>query len=235
MFLHPIIKASQSTTDSHQHHLKDREPNYQTNIKTMKSFAAALALASAVTASSLLARQDNGCIRDTVATPSTADIQNSIEQWNTDVVAVNDFLNSALGLDSQTLGTKATAALANAKDEPCQLQTLANDANFDGFATDAFTCAVGDLQVVFGDHVITNLNTIISDPTNTAAVHAAVQDINFFRCCNVLPDADILWTDAAEEATLFGQVPTTAQRPDACSSIDCSGVTGCITKDNGSF
>jgi hypothetical protein len=201
----------------------------------MKSFAATLALASVVTASSLLARQDNGCIRDTVATPSTADIQNSIEQWNTDVVAVNDFLNSALGLDSQTLGTKASAALANAKDEPCQLQTLANDGSIDGFATDAFTCAVGDLQVVFGDKVIDNLNIIISDPTDSTAVHTAVQDINFFRCCNVLPDADILWTDAAEEAGLFGQVPTTAPRPDACSSVDCSLVVECNTKDNGGF
>lgn len=199
----------------------------------MKSFAATLALASAVAASSLLARQDKGCIIDTVTTPSSSDVQKSIVQWNVDVVAVNSFLNTALSLDSQDLGTMANAALANAKDEPCQLGTLTNDGNGNSFgAIAAFACAVADLGVVFGDHVITNLNTIIADPSDTTAVHAAVQDINFFRCCNVLPDADILWKDAAEEDGTLGPVPTTAPRPDACSSIDCSGVTECNTKDN---
>lgn len=154
-------------------------PIPKSNQPTMKSFTATLALASAATASSLLTRQDNGCILNTQTTD--INVQSSIVQWNSDVVAVNQFLNVALGLSSQDLGTQASDALIFASDEPCQLATLSNDANTDGFATDAFTCAVGDLEAVFGDHVITNLKTIISDPADTAAVHAAVQDINFFR------------------------------------------------------
>jgi len=145
----------------------------------MKSFAATLTLVSAATANSLLARQDNTCILNTQT--DNIDVGSSINQWNADVNAVNSFLNAALGLDSQDLGTQASAALLSAQDEPCQLATLSNDANTIGFATDAFTCAVGDLEAVFGDHVITNLKTIISDPTDTTAVHAAVTDINFFR------------------------------------------------------
>jgi hypothetical protein len=148
----------------------------------MKSFAATLALVSAATASSLLARQDNTCILNTVTTPSQSDVQNSIVQWNADVVAVNSFLNVALSLDSDDLGTQAAAALLNAQDEPCQLGTLTNDGNIDGFGTvDAFACAVSDLNVVFGPHVIDNLKTIIQTPTDTAGAHAAVNDINFFR------------------------------------------------------
>ena len=147
----------------------------------MKSFIATLALASAATASSLLARQDLPCMLDTVTTPSQSDVQASIVQWNADVFAVNTFLNIALTLDSADLGTNASAALLFAQDEPCQLGTLTNDGNIDGFATDAFTCAVDDLNAVFGDHVIANLKTIIQNPTDTAGAHAAVADINFFR------------------------------------------------------
>ena len=152
-----------------------------------------------------------------------------------DVNAVNGFLSEALSLDSDTLKTKAYAALLNAQDEPCQLGTLNNFGSSDGFATDAFTCATTDLGLVFGDHVITNLNTIINNPTDTSGVHAVVTDINFFRCCNVLPDADLLWLDSAGESGLVGTAATIAGRPDACSSIDCSGVGSCRAKDNGSF
>ena len=147
----------------------------------MKSFIATLALASAATASSLLARQDLPCMLDTVTTPSQSDVQASIVQWNADVFAVNTFLNIALTLDSADLGTNASAALLFAQDEPCQLGTLTNDGNIDWFATDAFTCAVSDLGVVFGPHVIDNLKKIIQFPTDTTGAHAAVADINFFR------------------------------------------------------
>lgn len=147
----------------------------------MKSLFATLALASATAAITLQTRQTDKCILDTVTTPSQNDVQNSINQWNADVVAVNSFLNVALSLDSDDLGTQAASALLNAQDEPCQLQTLTNDGNIDGFATDAFTCAVADLNAVFSDHVIANLNIIIGAPTDTAGAHAAVADINFFR------------------------------------------------------
>jgi hypothetical protein len=148
----------------------------------MKSFIATLALASLATASSLLARQDLPCILDSVTTPSASDVQASIVQWNADVVAVNSFLNIALSLDSDALGSQAASALLYAQDEPCQLATLTNDGNIDGFGTvDAFACAVSDLGVVFGPHVIDNLKTIIGNSSDTVGAHAAVADINLFR------------------------------------------------------
>lgn len=55
------------------------------------------------------------------------------------------------------------------------------------------------------------------------------------RCCNVLPDATILWTDAAEEDGVGNIVNKVAPLPNACATIDCSGVTECNTKDNGGF
>jgi hypothetical protein len=224
----------------------------------MKSLLAALALASTATASSLLtARQNLPCILDTVTTPSQSDVQASIVQWNADVFAVNTFLNIALTLDSDDLASQAATALLSAQDEPCQLATLSNDANIDGFATDAFTCAVSDLGNVFGPHVIDNLNKIIQFPTDTVGAHAAVNDINFFRksflsrpfgrspvlqfflttsgCCHVLPDATILWTDAAEEDGVGDVVNKVAPLENACASISCSGVTECNTLDNGGF
>jgi hypothetical protein len=148
----------------------------------MKSSIATLALASTATASSLLTpRQTLPCILNTVTTPSQSDVQASIVQWNADVFAVNTFLNIALTLDADDLASQAATALLFAQDEPCQLATLSNDANIDGFATDAFTCAVSDLGDVFGPHVIDNLNKIIQFPTDTVGAHAAVDDINFFR------------------------------------------------------
>jgi hypothetical protein len=147
----------------------------------MKSILATLALASTATASLLLARQNLPCILDTVTTPSQSDVQASIVQWNADVFAVNTFLNIALTLDADDLGSQAATALLFAQDEPCQLATLSNDANIDGFATDAFTCAVNDLGAVFGPHVIDNLNTIIGNSSDMVGAHAAVDDINFFR------------------------------------------------------
>jgi hypothetical protein len=147
----------------------------------MKSILATLFLASTATASSLLARQNLPCILDTVTTPSQSDVQASIVQWNADVFAVNTFLNIALTLDADDLGSQAATALLFAQDEPCQLATLSNDANIDGFATDAFTCAVNDLGAVFGPHVINNLNTIIGNSSDMVGAHAAVDDINFFR------------------------------------------------------
>jgi len=206
----------------------------------MKSFTAITAIALATSAiarpdNKLRTRQSDTCIVDTTSTGNPSDIQASINQWNNDVNAVNSFLNTALSLDSGSLGSAASSALLNAQDEPCQLATLSSAGASDGSATDAFTCAVSDLEAVFGDHVITNLNTIISNPSDTAAVHAAVGDINFFRCCNVLPDADLLWLDSAADNGLVGTVPITAGRPDACSSTDCSSVSSCRAKDNGSF
>ena len=202
----------------------------------MKSFAVALALVSVAAANLLHVRQDNQCQLNTVDNPSTADIQASIIQWDADVVAVNNFLNTALSIaDPLELNQEASRVILNAQDEPCQLGTLSNAANNDGFATAALTCAVNDLNLVFKDHVITNLQTIIKHSDDTTGVHNAINDINFFRCCNVLKDADLLWTDAVLDQNLPSDVPTFAPRPDACQTIDCSAVGQCDLLDNGDF
>jgi len=103
---------------------------------------------------------------------------------------VNDFLNSVSDIinDSDTLLSQAQIALTSASDEPCQLMTLASQPDLTGSGIAAFDCAVSDLMGVFDLHVIQNLMTVISDPTNTGAAQSAVHDINAFRCCNILPD-----------------------------------------------
>ncbi|KAK4952977.1 hypothetical protein LTR10_008682 [Elasticomyces elasticus] len=188
----------------------------------MKSFTAistiALAVAAAARPSSgMLARQADTCILDTNTKPVNSQIGASIQQWNDDVNFVNAFLDEAAGFSPDDLHDAADNAFARALDEPCQLGTLTAVVNG---ASGASLCATQDLSSIFGDHVITNLKNIIANPTDTATVNAAIQDINKFRCCSVLPDASILWADAAKLAGLSG-LPTTAQLPQACSTITC--------------
>ena len=205
----------------------------------MKSFttAAMLGLAAMAAASPLsrAAKRQTGCIVQTVTNPSQTDVENSINQWNDDVVTVNNFLNNAgtlIGGNSSALVAAAQVALTSATDEPCQLMTLASQPDFaDGPA--AFTCAVQDLMNVFQTHVLDNLNTIIADPSDTSSVQAAVQDINNFRCCNVLGDASILWQDSAEDNGIADVVNVVAPFENACSSIGCTNA--CSQEDNGSF
>lgn len=167
------------------------------------------------------------CILDTVVAPvSTDQVKASILQWNDDVNNVNSFLNQvAAGTltphDPDTLLTATKAAFVSASDEPCQLTTLGNNAGTVG-VDPAFACAQTDLGNVFGPHVLDNLNKICNDPGNVDTVTAAVQDINNFRCCNVLPDASILWLESAEGDGLANDVPTVAAVEDACSSITCT-------------
>ncbi|KAK3050271.1 hypothetical protein LTR09_008420 [Extremus antarcticus] len=206
----------------------------------MKSFTSAAvlglaALASASPRSQSKRQTQPGCIVDTVVGASTDQVAASINQWFADVNTVNSFLNDAPGLisDPGTLLQRASAALVNAADEPCQLMTLTSTSDLGSDVTDAFECAGQDLMRVFGDHVITNLNTIIASPNNTVAVQSAVDDINAFRCCNVLSDASILWQDNAADNGLAGSVPISAPQEDACASITCT--QACTGLDNGSF
>ena len=197
--------------------------------------ASALLVLSALTSASPVKRQ-NTCIVQTVMNPSTEDVRSSITQWNTDVITVNNFLNNADSLiaanDPDALVSAAMTALNNAQDEPCQLMTLASQPDF-STGPAAFTCSVQDLMNVFGTHVLDNLMTIIATPDDTDSVQMAVDDINAFRCCNVLPDAEILWLDSAADNGIADQVPISAQRENACSSIGCTPF--CRTQDNGSF
>ncbi|KAK4550305.1 hypothetical protein LTR36_003272 [Oleoguttula mirabilis] len=211
----------------------------------MKSFTAALvlALAAAATAapSSRLRsakRQSGTCLLDTVSNnPSVQDIENAINQWNDDVNTVNAYLNDFGNLAGPDAIVSATQqVLLSAQDEPCQFATLTSNSDFvGGSVTAAFDCANTDLGLVFKEHVLDNLNTIIQNPSDPPTFNAAVGDINFFRCCNVLPDADILWRDSAEDNGLGLSVNTVAGRPDACASIDCTGIDDCKALDNGAF
>jgi hypothetical protein len=205
----------------------------------MKSFtsAAVLGLAAAASAhpSSRLGRRQDTCIVDTVTGTNDPNVvAASINQWFQDVITVNNFLNTAASITDPTeLQSAAQAALVNAQDEPCQLATLTSTSDLGSDVTPAFQCAGQDLMRVFGDHVITNLNNIIADPSNTELVTDAIQDINDFRCCNVLSDASILWLDNAADNGLVGTVPTQAPPEDACSSIGCT--QSCTALDNGVF
>ncbi|SMR48866.1 unnamed protein product [Zymoseptoria tritici ST99CH_1E4] len=200
---------------------------------TTAVLAIALAASTTLAAPSQAKRQTAPCMLNTVNNPSTNQVASSINQWNADVDAVNTFLNTALTLPVSELGAAAQNAFNFAQDEPCQLMTLAS---VPAIGTAAFTCAVSDLTNIFKPRVLDNLQSIINKPTDTAAVHAAVNDINLIRCCNVLPDATILWTDTAEDSGIGGTVQTVANRENACATVDCSAQTPvCASMDNGSF
>lgn len=193
----------------------------------------------------------------TVAVPVQSDVQAAIHDWNNDVVTVNNFLNTVHDQlsDLSTLATNAQNIVDNfAKDEPNQLQTLANWFNQSAqpdVPTDAFNCAFDDLatgQVLNGETfnfatlVIKQFTDFIipdAQAGNADFVTAQVDEVNSYRCCNVLPDLDILWKDAAISAGFAeADVPFSPARPDACPSIDCSttlGASDCGAKDNGRF
>ncbi|KAK3075942.1 hypothetical protein LTR53_000246 [Teratosphaeriaceae sp. CCFEE 6253] len=204
----------------------------------MKSFTAiaAITLVAAVTArpsSRLVARQGSACILATEGNPATPQIAASINQWSADVNAFNDFLNQAYYLDPASLKSAASALFPNVEDESCQLGTLSG---FLSGVSDAATCALGDLPNIYSTLEWT-LNQLIADPTDNTNVQNSLEDINAYRCCNVLPDIDILWADAAGMAGIKGQVPAVAGRENLCAEIDCSAYEGldgtkCASKDN---
>ena len=124
-----------------------------------------------------------------------------------------------------------------AEDEPCQLQTLTNAVKGTDFDTAAFDCAIADLGAVFGGFVLNNLGDIVTFNGALDTATKAVSNINNIRCCNVLPDVDLLWLDASDQAGLSGQVPITAPRESACSNIACPAqgfpASNCRADDNG--
>jgi hypothetical protein len=78
-----------------------------------------------------------------------------------------------------------------------------------------------------------SLGFFFSCPTPTFVSIRA--DQTTLRCCHVLPDATILWTDAAEEDGVGNLVNKVAPLENACAAISCAGVTECNTLDNGDF
>ncbi|KAI4841846.1 hypothetical protein E4T44_07651 [Aureobasidium sp. EXF-8845] len=178
------------------------------------------------------------CMVDSVTNnPSQADAKAAIDQWNIDVNTVNAFLNQASGLTHGMEIQNATMqTLLFAQDEPCQLKTLISNSDFVGGGTDAFNCAAMDLMTVFDTHVLQNLRSIIMMPTDGDVINHAINDINTFRCCNVLPDAKILWLDSATDNGIANEVNTTPGLEDACASINCATVStaaNCTSLNNG--
>jgi hypothetical protein len=193
-----------------------------------------------------------------VDVPTSTDVQNAILDWNTDVEIVNGFLDSAMGLldDLPSLTTAAQSAANFAADEPNQLKTLKNwfngDSNNPHAAPDAFICATNDLDpgvqqvsglFSFQTLVLDVFQNIITDAQQRSAqeVQNQLDVVNTYRCCNVLPDLDIIWGDSASSANLVTQTPsiqgvsTSPARPNTCIPIMCSGVLGasnCSTENN---
>ena len=178
------------------------------------------------------------CMLDSVTSnPSSADAKAAIDQWNTDVNTVNAFLNQASGLAlGMEIQNATMQTLLFAQDEPCQLKTLISNSDFVGGGTDAFNCAAMDLMMVFDTHVLDNLRSIIMMPMDSDVIDHAINDINNFRCCNVLPDANILWLDSATDNGISDQVNFTPGLEDACAHIDCSTLStaaNCTSLNNG--
>ncbi|KAI5196455.1 hypothetical protein E4T39_07778 [Aureobasidium subglaciale] len=206
---------------------------------TVLAFAASITAVAAGPNGKYRRQAADACMLDSVTdNPSADDAKAAIDQWNIDVNTVNAFLNEASGLAHGTEIQNATMqTLLFAQDEPCQLKTLISNSDFAGGDTDAFNCASMDLMMVFDTHVLQNLKSIIMMPSDADVIAHAISDINTFRCCNVLPDANILWLDSATDNGISDQVNFTPALEDACASIDCSTVAtaaNCTSLNNGS-
>ncbi|KAK7961623.1 uncharacterized protein PG986_002448 [Apiospora aurea] len=140
---------------------------------------------------------------------STNDVRGAIRDWLADVNAVNSFVDKAPNVSS----SQASQALQFAQREPGDLMVLSRICGVSG----RYTAAVADLNNVFGG-VLTNLQSIVNNPKTAPT---AVANINKIRCCNVLPDLDVLWREAAQRYRIQGQVQTTVPRPRACASAKC--------------
>lgn len=170
------------------------------------------------------------CTLSTVATPSQADIANAIDKWQTDIDTINNFLVTAIEFfgytDFNAMRLAAEQGYSVAVDEPCQFQTLQNALNVNPNAPyyADYQCAMMDLGKVFGQQVLGNLNSTIYDPTS---FDTFLTRINDFRCCNVLPDVQILFNLADAINPGASPQPTNTNGlvvpiPDTCSLVDCS-------------
>ncbi|KAK8133269.1 hypothetical protein PG999_001442 [Apiospora kogelbergensis] len=166
--------------------------------------AASTALAAP---SSLLPPRQAAC--DQRQQPSEAEATGALRDWLAAVNTINAFVDNAARASSSA----AAHALQFAKHEPNDLKVLSRVCG----VSDAYTRAVRDLGQVFGA-VLTNLQAVVDRP---AAAPAAAATINRVRCCNVLPDLDVLWLEAAGAYGVVGQVQTDVPRPGACAAVQC--------------
>lgn len=180
----------------------------------MKSFIAVslfALLSSTVLTAPTTKRQSSG-------DPSTEAVEDAINTWNVDVDGVNNFLNNAPSLTCTALQQAAQTALELASNEPTQLNVLASITDFSD--DQQYEGAVLNLQEVFGN-VPTSLQNIVNNPNDAQSVATQLQQINGVRCCNVLPDLDILWQDAADDYGISNLVNTVVPRPNACATTAC--------------
>lgn len=150
--------------------------------------------------------------------PSTQAVEDAINTWNVDVDGVNDFLNNAPSLTGEALQQAAQIALELASNEPTQLGVLASITDFSN--DQQYEGAVLNLQEIFGN-VPSSLQNIVNNPNDAQSVATQLQQINGARCCNVLPDLDILWQDAADDYGISNIVNTAVPRPNACATTFC--------------
>jgi hypothetical protein len=139
----------------------------------------------------------------------------AIDSWNSDVAMVNAFLNTP-PTTGASYGNFASFTLGFAQDEPNELSILSM---ITGLSTDA-TNAIQNLMEVFGG-VLTNLQDIINNQNDLDVINTDISNINHIRCCNVLPDLDILWTAAADDEGVSNLVNLVVPRPNACATIVC--------------
>lgn len=152
--------------------------------------------------------------------PSTGAVQNAINSWFNDVVAVNAFLNNPPAPGSAGLAPAAQQTLASANDEPVELGILASICELNSPGVPDYQGAVNTLMSVFPD-VPARLQDIVNNAGDAATVHADIDGINHDRCCFVLPSVDTLFVNAASDYGLVGTVPISVPRPNACASISC--------------
>jgi hypothetical protein len=228
---------------------------------TTTSIYALFATALATTEPNRVQKRNNLA---SVAVPVPTDVANAINEWEIDVNTVNSFLqNAAVMLDDlPELATGAGDALnLFAAEEPNQLGTLVNwfaatNPNNPDVPSDAFNCATNDLAngttsagttFNFKNLVENVFSDIVDDAQagNRDGVSNLLDIVNRYRCCNVLPDLDIIWRDSAISANLAlktdtsdGGVSFSPSRYAACSAIDCSTVENhstCASLDNEGF
>jgi hypothetical protein len=147
--------------------------------------------------------------------PSQGQVVAAINSWNSDVAMVNNFLDTppTTGIDYANF---ASFTLGFAIDEPNKLTTLAS---IPALSTNA-TNAVKDLKAVFGQ-VLTNLQDIINNQNDLTVINQDIANINQVRCCNVLPDLDVLWKAAADAEGVSNLVNLVVPRENACATITC--------------
>lgn len=189
-------------------------------LAALVGYSTAAPSSSSSTTTLRFAKRDrpNGC---PAGDPGQVGVVNAINAWNNDVVTVNGFLDSSTIVlsDPDQLLAALQTALPAAQDEPNQLQVLACESDV-GPGT-AAQAAADDLFAGFGNNVLVPLMNIMNSPDDADTVNGNLHTINQFRCCNVLPDLDTLWSSTAEDEGVANQVPLSAPRPNACSIITC--------------